>query len=92
MITIKSQSKPIKDLKKGDKVFVDGHELIVEDHFIFMEHKDTTEMIIQLKNPQKEKTYQLRYFDDQVETSLEFFYLLKNFQYVKVEEVKEVWW
>jgi len=92
MITIKKQSKPIKNLKKGDKVFVDGHELIVVKHFLFMEYKDTNEMILELENKEKTKKYQLRYFEGQLETSLEFYYLMKNFQYVKVDNVKEVYW
>jgi hypothetical protein len=92
MIKIKKQSKPIEELKKGDKVVVDGHSLEIDDHYVFMKHKDTTEMIIELFNPKTEKEYQLRYFHDQVESSLEFYYLQNEFQYVKAESVKEVWW
>jgi hypothetical protein len=92
MIKIKKQSKPIEKLKKGDKVVVDGHSLEIDDHYVFMKHKDTTEMILELFNPKTEKEYQLRYFDDQVESSLEFYYLQNEFQYVKAESVKEVWW
>lgn len=92
MISIKKQSKPIADLKKGDFVFIDGHKLKVVDHFIFMKHKDTTEMIIQLEKEDGTKKYQLRYFDDQVETSAEFFYLQGNFQYFKVKDIKEMEW
>ncbi|MEM4330938.1 MAG: hypothetical protein QW273_02935 [Candidatus Pacearchaeota archaeon] len=92
MILITKQSKPVSQIKKGDIVYVDGHKLRVVDHFIFMKHKDTNEMIIQLENEEGTKTYQLRYFDDQLETSLEFFYLQKGFQYFKVENIKEVSW
>ncbi|MEM4719499.1 MAG: hypothetical protein QXG18_01380 [Candidatus Pacearchaeota archaeon] len=92
MIEIKKQSKPISQLKKGDFVFVDGHKLIVLDHFLFMQHKRNKEIIIELENLEKTKKYQLRYFDDQVEASLEFYYLMKNFQYIKIEEIKEVFW
>lgn len=92
MIKIKTQSKPIEKLTKGDVVFADGHKLIVSKHFVFMEYKDTKEMIIELQNEEKTKTYQFRYFSDQLETSIEFYYLMKNFQYVKVETIKEVYW
>ncbi len=92
MLSIKKQSKPIADLKKGDHITVDGHILEVDDHYVFIKHKDTTEMIIELFNPETEKEYQLRYFDDQVETSMEFYYLQNEFQYIKAENVKGVGW
>jgi hypothetical protein len=92
MIKIKSQTKPLSDIKKGDNVKVDGHLLEVDDHYVFIKHKDTTEMILELFNPKTDKEYQLRYFDDQIETSLEFYYLQGEFQYLKAENVKEVEW
>ena len=92
MLKVKKQSKPIDKLKKGDKVVVDKHSLTVDAHYVFMEHKDTTEMILELFNPKTEKEYQLRYFNDQVESSLEFYYLQNEFQYVKAESVKEIEW
>lgn len=91
MITIKKQSKPVTKLKKGDKITVDGHVLEIDDHYIFIKHKDTTEMIIELFNPKTEKEYQIRYFDDQVESSIEFYYLQNDFQYTKAD-VKEISW
>ncbi len=92
MLEIKRQSKPIAQLKKGDKVTIDSHVLEVDDHYIFLKHKDTTEMILELFNPKTDKEYQLRYFDDQVESSMEFYYLQNEFQYIKAENVKEVSW
>lgn len=92
MIKIKKQSKDISKLKKGDKVVVDGHSLQVDDQYVFVEHEGTTEMIIELFNPKTDKEYQIRYFNDQVETSLEFYYLQKDFQYSKVEDIKEIEW
>lgn len=92
MIKITSQSKPISTLKKGDKVIVDNHSLEVDDHYIFIKHKDTTEMILELFNPETDKEYQLRYFDDQVDSSLEFYYLQNEFQYLKAENIKEIQW
>lgn len=91
MVKILKQSKPISQLKKGDKVKVDGHELEVDDHYLFLDHKTTKEMIIELFNPKTDKDYQLRYFDDQVETSLEFYFLQNDFEYKKFE-IKEVEW
>lgn len=85
------QSKPIAKLKKGDKVTVDGHVLEVDDHYLFLDHKTTKEMIVELFNPKTDKDYQLRYFDDQVETSVEFYFLQNDFEYKKVE-VKQVEW
>lgn len=90
-ITIKKQSKPIAKLKKGDKVTVDGHVLEVDAHELFIKHKDTTEMLIELFNPKTDKDYQIRYFDDQVESSLEFYYLQGEIQYTRAE-VKEISW
>jgi hypothetical protein len=91
MVKILKQSKPISQLKKGDTVKVDGHELEVDDHYLFLDHKTTKEMIIELFNPKTDKDYQLRYFDDQVETSLEFYFLQNDFEYKKFE-IKEVEW
>jgi hypothetical protein len=91
MITIKKQSKPVTKLKKGDKITVDGHVLEIDDHYVFIKHKDTTEMIIELFNPKTEKEYQIRYFDDQVESSMEFYYLQNDFQYTRAD-VKLIEW
>lgn len=75
-------SKPISELAKGDKVKVDGLELEVDAHYILMDHGKTKEMAIELFNPKTDKDYQLRYFSDQVDTSLEF-YELQEILYVK---------
>ena len=91
MVMIKKQSKPIASLKKGDKVTVDGHELEVDSHYLFLDHKTTKEMIIELFNPKTDKEYQIRYFDDQVATSLEFYYLQGEIQYIRAD-VKEIFW
>jgi hypothetical protein len=84
------QSKPIEKLKKGDKVKVDGHALEVDAHYLMQDHRDTKEMVIELFNPKNDKDYQLRYFNDQVETSMEF-YVLKEILYEK-HEVESVEW
>ena len=91
MVTKVKQSKPVSKLKKGDKVTVDGHILEIDDHYVFIKHKDTTEMIIELFNPKTEKEYQIRYFDDQIESSMEFYYLQNDFQYTRAD-VKSIEW
>jgi len=91
MAEIKRQSKPIVSLKKGDVVTVDGHALTVDSHYLFLDHKTTKEMIIELFNPQTDKEYQIRYFDDQIETSIEFYYLQGEIQYVKAD-IKTIEW
>ena len=85
------QSKKISQIKKGDSILVDGHTLKVDAHYVFVEHKDTKEMIIELFNPQNDKEYQIRYFDDQVETSIEFYYLQGEFEYKRVDVSKIEW-
>ncbi len=90
MVNIK-KSKPIAQIKKGDKITVDGHVLEVDDHYLFLDHKTTKEMIIELFNPKTDKDYQIRYFDDQVDTSLEFYFLQNDFEYKRVE-IKSVEW
>jgi hypothetical protein len=91
MIKIKKQSKPISELKKGDKIFIDGKAVIVDAHYLFIKHKTTTEMIIEVYSEKTEKDYQIRYFDDQIETSLEFYALENDFQYTR-KEVNEIEW
>ncbi len=91
MIKKIKQSKPISKLKNGDKITIDGNTLEIDAHYLFMKHENTNEMIIELFNPKTEKEYQLRYFDDQVETSIEFYYLQGELQYVRAD-VKIIEW
>ncbi|MGC9309377.1 MAG: hypothetical protein ACP5D2_01640 [Candidatus Nanoarchaeia archaeon] len=66
-------SKPIEQVKKGDKVKIDSKELEVDAHYVLMEHKDNKgervlEMAIELFNPKDEdEIWQLRYFPDRLE-------------------------
>ncbi|MDO8508819.1 MAG: hypothetical protein Q7S27_03995 [Nanoarchaeota archaeon] len=83
-------SKPITQLKKGDKVRVDGVEFSVDAHYILIDHGKTKEMAIEIFNPKTDKDYQLRYFVDQLETSMEF-YELQEIVYVR-RPVKKVEW
>jgi len=84
------KSKPIKEIKKGDKIKIDGKQLEVDAHYIMLDHGSTKEMIIELFDEKTDKDFQLRYFDDQVETSLEF-YELKEILYEK-QEIEKVEW
>lgn len=65
--------------------------MVVDDHYLFMDHKTTKEMIIEVYNPANEKEYQVRYFDDQVESSIEVYQLEGEFQYVKKEPDSVGW-
>ena len=88
-IAIKS-SKPISELKKGDKIKADSLTLEVDAHYILIDHENTKEMAIELFDTKKDKDYQLRYFSDNVENSLQF-YELDEIVYNKIE-VKKIEW
>lgn len=83
-------SKPIAKLKKGDKIKVNGKELEIDAHYVLIDHKTTKEMTLELFDPKTDKDYQIRYFSDQLERSLEF-YELQEIIYIK-KEVKKVEW
>jgi len=91
VLKIENQSKPLMELKEGDSFFINGKEMKVDKQFLFLEHKDTNEMIIEIYNPKNEREYQVRYFDDQVESSLEVYELVGDFEYVR-REPKTVSW
>jgi len=90
-VPIEKQSKPIAELKEGDSVWIQEKEMKVDKHYLFMDHKTTKEMIVEIYNPANEREYQIRYFDDQVESSLEVYELQGEFQYVR-REPKSVSW
>ncbi len=75
-------SKPIAKVKKGDRVWVDDNEYTVDAHMVLIDHGSTKEMALEIFDPKTDKDYQLRYFDDQVERTMEF-YELKDIIYVK---------
>ncbi len=85
MVEIKKQSKVIGKLKEGDSFFINGKEMKVDKQYLFQDHKDMKEMIIEIFNPENEREYQIRYFDDQIESSIEIYELLNDFQYVRRE-------
>ncbi len=83
-------SKPVGQLKKGDKMKVDGLLLEVDSQYVLIDHGKTKEMAIELFDPKTDKDYQLRYFSDQVETSMEF-YELEEIVYNKKDADKVEW-
>jgi len=89
MVKVKA-SKPIGELKKGDKVKVDSLSLEVDAHYVMIDHGSIKEMVIEVFDAKKDKDYQIRYFDDQVETSLEF-YELKEILYER-KDIEKVEW
>lgn len=91
MIPITKQSKPLAEIKEGDTISIQGKKMNVDKHYLFMDHKTTKEMIIEVYNPENEREYQVRYFDDQVETSIEVYELVGEFQYVR-REPKSIEW
>tara|TARA_Y100000310_G_scaffold293467_1_gene323060 strand:- start:7070 stop:7348 length:279 start_codon:yes stop_codon:yes gene_type:complete len=90
-VPIIKKSKEISKLKEGDEIFIHGKEMIVDKHYLLMNHKDTREMIVEVFNPENEKEYQVRYFDDQVDSSIEVYELVEDFQYIK-KEPKSIGW
>ena len=91
MIKIEKQSKSLKDLKEGDKLWINGKEMVVDKQYLMQDHGNTKEMIVEFYNAENEREYQLRYFDDQVESSLEVYELQDEFQYVR-REPKTISW
>ena len=89
-IKIKS-SKPISELKKGDKIKIDSLNLEVDAHIVMIEHSKTTkEMAIECFDPKTDKDYQIRYFSNQPEDSIQC-YELEEIIYNKLD-VKKVEW
>ncbi|MBI3334431.1 hypothetical protein HYZ97_03005 [Candidatus Pacearchaeota archaeon] len=75
-------SKPITELKKGDIMVIDGMQVEVDSHYVLIDHGSTKEMAIEVFNPKTDRDYQLRYFDDQTDATLEF-YELQEIMYLK---------
>ncbi|MBU0760767.1 MAG: hypothetical protein KJ600_00115 [Nanoarchaeota archaeon] len=70
-------SKPITELKKGDKIKVNSLDLEVDAHIVLIDHNSTKEMAIELFDPKTDKDYQLRYFSDRPENSVEVYELIE---------------
>ncbi|MEK6888909.1 MAG: hypothetical protein AABW80_02260 [Nanoarchaeota archaeon] len=83
-------SKPMSKVKKGDKVTIDGKQYEVDSHYCLIDHGSTKEMAVEMFDAKADKDYQLRYFDDQVEGTLEL-YELQEILYIKKHFVKISW-
>ena len=83
-------SKPISKIVKGNIVKIDGIAYEVDAHYVLIDHGTTKEMTIELFNPKTDKDYQLRYFSDQAESTLEF-YELQEILYLR-REFKKIEW
>lgn len=83
-------SRPISQVKKGDKIKIDGKEYEVDSHYVLIDHKTTKEMAIEVFD-KEDKDYQVRYFDDQVERTLEFYELQGEIMFVK-KPFKKIEW
>ena len=90
-LKIEKKSKPIAELNEGDKFFINGKEMKVDKQYLFQDHGEMKEMIIEVFNPANEKEYQVRYFDDQIDSSLEVYELVEDFEYVR-REPKTISW
>mgnify|MGYP001614036200 CR=1 FL=1 len=75
-------SKPIGKLVKGDRIIVDGVALTVDAHEVLIDHGSTKEMAIDAFDAKKDIDYQVRYFSDQVEQTIEL-YQLQEIMYIK---------
>lgn len=76
-------SRPISKVKKGDKIKVDGVEYEVDSHYVLMKHPSNNEMAIEVFNPKTDVDYQIRYFDDQAEATIDFYELQGEIMFVK---------
>lgn len=83
-------SKPVAQIKKGDKIKVDGKEYEVDQHYVLIDHGTTKEMAIECFDSKADKDYQLRYFMDQVETTIEF-YELQEILFIKKVITRVEW-
>lgn len=85
-----SASKPIAQIKKGDKIKIDGNSYEVDAHYVLMDHGSTKEMAIEIFDSKSDKDLQIRYFDDQLENTLDL-YELQEIMYFK-KPFKKIEW
>ena len=83
-------SKPVSMLKKEDKISIDGKQMEVDAHYVLMDHGTTKEMAIEIFDSEADKDYQIRYFDDQIKTTIEL-YELQEIMYFK-KPCKKISW
>jgi len=83
-------SKDISKVKKGDKIKVDGVEYEVDAHYALIEHPANKEMAIEVFD-KNDKDYQIRYFNDQAEGTIDFYELQGEIMFVKKPFSKIEW-
>jgi hypothetical protein len=89
-VQVKS-SKPVGKVKKGDKIKIDGVEYTVDAHYVLIKHPSNNEMAIEIFNPKTDMDYQVRYFDDNVEATIDFYELQGEIMFVK-KPFKKIEW
>jgi hypothetical protein len=90
-LKVEKQSKDLGKLREGDKFFINGREMRVDKQYLFQNHEKMKEMIIEIFNEANDREYQVRYFDDQIESSIEIYELIEDFQYVRREPKTVAW-
>lgn len=83
-------SKDISKIKKGDKIKVDGREYEVDAHYVLIDHGTTKEMAIELFD-KNDKDFQIRYFNDNAEGTIDFYELQGEIMFVKKSFSKIEW-
>jgi len=83
MVVVVNSDK-VSRIKKGDSVKVDGKAYEVDAHYVLIDHGNTKEMTLEVFDPKSDKDYQLRYFADRIEDSIQF-YELKEIVYDEVD-------
>jgi hypothetical protein len=84
--------KQIEQIKKGDKIKIDGKEYEVDAHELLIDHKITKEMAIDIFDAKTDKDFQIRYFTGRLDVSdPEFFELVNDFIYQKRNYVRLEW-
>ncbi len=83
-------SRDISKLKKGDKIKVDGVEYEVDAHYVLIDHGTTKEMAIEVFD-KTGKDYQIRYFNDQANETIDFYELQGEIMFMK-KPFKKIEW
>jgi len=82
-------SKNIAQIKKGDRVYIDGKPFEVDSHYVLIDHGSTKEMAIELFDSKTDKDYQIRYFSDQVERTIQCYELHEIiYNLIKVKKIE----
>jgi len=82
-------SKPIAKIKKGDKIKIDGKEYEIDSHYVLIDHGSTKEMAIEVFSGDND--FQIRYFNDQAERTIDFYELQGEIMFVK-KPFKKIEW